>query len=154
MTVTGEYDTVMLAIGRKIITDQLNLENAGITFLANGKFKANLDESLDKPHIFGVGDVLDGRLELTPVAIEAGRRVARRLFGKSKSLMNYDTIPTTVFTPLEYGSVGLSEEDANKKYGPDDIEVYHTYFQPLEWQYNKAHNSKRNCYVKIITVIS
>mgnify|MGYP001159307151 FL=1 len=70
---TADYDTVLLAVGRKIITDQLCLEKAGITCCPNGKFKANPDESLDKPHIFGVGDVLEGRLELTPVAIEAGR---------------------------------------------------------------------------------
>jgi len=133
MTVTGEYDTVMLAIGRKIITDMLNLANAGITCLPNGKFKANDDESLDKPHIFACGDVLDGRLELTPVAIEAGRRIARRLFAGSTKLMNYDTIPTTVFTPLEYGCCGLSEEEAIKRFGNDNIEVYHSIFSPLEW---------------------
>lgn len=153
MTVTGEYDTVLLAIGRKIITDQLNLENAGITCLPNGKFRANPDESLDKPHIFGVGDVLESRMELTPVAIETGRRVVRRLFGGSKKLMCWDTIPTTVFTPLEYGCCGLSEEDAIKRHGDDNIEIYHTLFAPLEWQYNKAHTSKRDCYVKIICLI-
>lgn len=133
MTVTGEYDTVMLAIGRKIITDMLNLANAGITCLPNGKFKANDDESLDKPHIFACGDVLEGRLELTPVAIEAGRRITRRLFAGSTKLMNYDTIPTTVFTPLEYGCCGLSEEEAIKRFGNDNIEVYHSIFSPLEW---------------------
>lgn len=109
------------------------MENAGITSLKNGKFKANPDESLDKPHIFGVGDVLEGRLELTPVAIAAGRRLARRLFNGSTVLMNYDTIPTTVFTPLEYGSCGLSEEEAIKRHGDENIEVYHTFFSPLEW---------------------
>lgn len=133
----------MLAIGRKIITDMLNLANAGITCLPNGKFKANDDESLDKPHIFACGDVLDGRLELTPVAIEAGRRIARRLFAGSTKLMNYDTIPTTVFTPLEYGCCGLSEEEAIKRFGNDNIEVYHSIFSPLEWQYNKGYTSKR-----------
>jgi len=72
-------------------------------------------------------------MELTPVAIEAGRRVARRLFGGSTKLMNYDTIPTTVFTPLEYGCIGLSEEDAIKRHGDSNIEIYHTIFSPLEW---------------------
>jgi pyruvate/2-oxoglutarate dehydrogenase complex dihydrolipoamide dehydrogenase (E3) component len=101
--------------------------------LPNGKFRANADESLNKPHVFAVGDVLDGRLELTPVAIEAGRRVVRRLFGGSNKLMNYDTIPTTVFTPLEYGCCGLSEEEAIKRHGDANIEIYHTIFSPLEW---------------------
>ncbi len=57
--------------------------------------------------------MLESRLELTPVAIEAGKRLSRRLFGGSKRMMNWDTIPTTVFTPLEYGSCGFSEEAAS-----------------------------------------
>jgi thioredoxin reductase (NADPH) len=50
--------------------------------------------------------------------------------------MDYDNIATTVFTPLEYGAIGLSEEDAIKKFGEDAIEIYHTHFKPLEWNYN------------------
>jgi len=133
ITLSGEYDTVLLAVGRKIITDQLDLAKAGITSLPSGKLRANDDESLNIPHIFGVGDVLEGRLELTPVAIEAGKRLSRRLFGGSTKLMNYNTIPTTVFTPLEYGSVGYSEEAATAKFGEENIEIYHSVFQPLEW---------------------
>ena len=128
MSIFGDYDTVMLAVGRKIITDQLNLQNAGIESLPSGKFKANKDESLNKPHVFACGDALEGRPELTPVAIETGKRIARRLFSAKKTLMNYDTIPTTVFTPLEYGCIGLSEEDAIKKHGDENIEIYHTFF--------------------------
>ena len=75
-SITDEYDTVLLAIGRKIIADQLNLANAGLETLPSGKFRANPDESLQKSHIFACGDVLEGKLELTPVAIEAGRRIA------------------------------------------------------------------------------
>jgi pyruvate/2-oxoglutarate dehydrogenase complex dihydrolipoamide dehydrogenase (E3) component len=47
--------------------------------------------------------------------------------------MDYDLVPTTVFTPLEYGCCGPSEEDAKKQYGADNIKTYHTEFQPLEW---------------------
>lgn len=153
LTVTGEYDTVLLAIGRKIITDQLNLDAAGVVCEPNGKIKTNEDESTNVPNIHAVGDVKFGGLELTPVAIEAGKRLSRRLFNKSYQLMNYHTIPTTVFTPLEYGSCGWSEEDAIKEYGDERIEIYHTTFQPLEWQYNKAFNSKRLCYVKLVCLI-
>lgn len=150
LTVTGEYDTVLLAIGRKVCTDQLNLDAAGITVEKNGKFHLNAGEVLDKPHLFGIGDVLQGNLELTPVAIESGKRLSRRLFGGSTQMMNYKTIPTTVFTPLEYGNCGYMEEDALAEFGDENIETYHTSFTPLEWQYNKGFNSKRNCYVKII----
>ena len=65
-----------------------------------------------------------GRPELTPVAIMAGRLLAKRLYGDSSELMDYDKVPTTVFTPLEYGTVGWSEEKADEIYGHDSVEVY------------------------------
>lgn len=63
-----------------------------------------------------VGDVVDGTPELTPSAIMAGRLLAKRLFGSSDQMMNYKLIATTIFTPLEMGTVGLSEEEAIAKY--------------------------------------
>jgi thioredoxin reductase (NADPH) len=63
------------------------------------------------------------RPELTPVAIQAGKLLARRLYGGSQELMDYDDIATTVFSPLEYGCVGLTEEEAIKRYTEDNIEV-------------------------------
>lgn len=59
---------------------------------------------------------------------------------------------TTVFTPVEYGCIGLSEEDANAKYGAQDIEIYHTHFTPLEW--TVAHREENACYVKLVCVKS
>ena len=66
------------------------------------------------PHIYAVGDVLEGRPELTPVAIHAGRLLARRMFAGGSQHMDYENVATTVFTPLEYGCVGLSEEVASE----------------------------------------
>ena len=70
-----------------------------------------------------MGDILLGKLELTPVAIQAGKLLARRLFSDSKQHCDYVNVATTVFTPLEYGAIGLTEEDAEKIYGKDKIEV-------------------------------
>ena len=70
---------------------------------------------------------------MTPVAIQAGVNLMRRLFGGSKEPMDYVNICTTVFTPIEYSCVGLSEDDAKEKFGDDGIEVYHREFVPLEW---------------------
>ena len=67
--------------------------------------------------------------------------------------MDYDNVPTTVFTPQEYGCVGLTDEEAESKYGEENIEVFHTEFSPLEYQYNKSFNKERPCYVKIVCVI-
>ena len=66
-----------------------------------------------------------GRPELTPVAIKTGKLLSERLFNNGKKLMNYEFIATTVFTPIEYGCVGYSEEEAEKIYGKDEITVYH-----------------------------
>ena len=70
-----------------------------------------------------MGDVLEGKQELTPVAIQAGKLLARRLFGDSKLHCDYINVATTVFTPLEYGAIGLAEEDAEMIYGSDKIQV-------------------------------
>lgn len=66
---------------------------------------------------------MKGRPELTPVAIKTGKLLARRLFSNSDELMDYTVIPTTVFTPIEYATVGLSEESAISNYEKDNVEV-------------------------------
>lgn len=65
--------------------------------------------------------------------------------------MDYDNVATTVFTPLEYGCCGLTEDEAKERFGDANISTYHTQFKPLEWSYDKmAHQGKRACYVKVI----
>jgi thioredoxin reductase (NADPH) len=64
--------------------------------------------------------------------------------------MDYKNVPTTVFTPIEYGAVGYSEEDAKNKFGADNISTYHTEFKPLEWSYRKTGRPEIDCYVKVL----
>ena len=86
-------------------------------------------EQTNVDHIYAIGDVVDESsagglaLELTPVAIQAGQFLSKRIFGKSDVKMDYINVATTVFTPIEYGAIGLSEEDAIKKLGEENIEV-------------------------------
>jgi len=63
--------------------------------------------------------------------------LSKRLFDNGTELMDYNLVPTTVFTPLEYGCCGMSDEDAKSKYGSEGISAYHTTFVPLEWAFNK-----------------
>jgi pyruvate/2-oxoglutarate dehydrogenase complex dihydrolipoamide dehydrogenase (E3) component len=72
--------------------------------------------------------------------------------------VNYNNIATTVFTPIEYGAIGLSEEDAYNKYiffiqiqryGEDNVDCYHTHFKPLEWNFLSDHTDD-SCYVKVL----
>lgn len=85
--------------------------------------------------IFVIGDAADnGPVELTPVAIQAGELLASRLFAPHLGCpkMDYNLIATTIFTPAEYGCVGLSEEAAAAKFGADKLEVFMTEFSSLE----------------------
>lgn len=130
-TLTEIYDTVMFATGRDADTSCLQLENAGVKTAKNGKFDT-VQEQTNVPHIFAIGDVCNGKQELTPVAIQAGTLLSRRLFTNSSVQMDYDNVATTVFTPLEYGTTGLSEEDAIERYGEQNIESFLTKFTALE----------------------
>ncbi|XP_064632465.1 thioredoxin reductase 1, cytoplasmic-like [Lineus longissimus] len=150
--VVGEYNTVLFGIGRDACTAGIGLEGVGVQLNPkNGKVIAKNEQS-SIPHIYAIGDILDGKLELTPVAIQAGRLLAKRLFGGQTAQCDYRNVPTTVFTPLEYGCVGYSEEEAVAEFGAENLEVYHGNLWPLEW--TVAHREESVCYVKLICVIS
>uniref|UniRef100_A0A8C7C3D7 Thioredoxin reductase 3 n=1 Tax=Oncorhynchus kisutch TaxID=8019 RepID=A0A8C7C3D7_ONCKI len=114
----------------------------------NGKVPVNDEEQTNVPHIYAIGDILEGKWELTPVAIQAGKLLARRLYAGASLKCDYVNVPTTVFTPLEYGACGHSEEKAIELYGQDNLEVYHSLFWPLEFTVPNRDNNK--CYSKII----
>lgn len=146
----GEFDTVLMAVGRKALTNELKARDAGIELDdRNSKVVAKLEQT-NVPNIFAVGDVLQDKPELTPVAVQAGKLLAARLYGSSKTLMDYDNVATTIFSPLEYGCVGLSEESAISKFGEDNIEVYHAFYKPLEFFI--PQRSPARCYLKVVCV--
>ena len=142
----------MFAIGRYATSAALDLDAAGLKAEANGKFLVNESDQTNVNHIYAIGDVQHGKLELTPSAIKAGNLLARRLFGNGTELMDYDLVPTTVFTPLEYGAIGLTEVDAKAKFGAENIDTFHTKFKALEWSFHKFDPIAENerCYVKVL----
>nr|XP_013000503.2 thioredoxin reductase 3 [Cavia porcellus] len=143
------YNTVLLAIGRDTYVRKIGLEKIGVSISErSGKIPVNDVEQTNVPHIYAIGDILEGKPELTPVAIQAGKLLARRLFGGSLEKCDYINIPTTVFTPLEYGCCGLSEEAAIEVYKNENLEVFHSFFLPLEW--TVARRESNTCYAKII----
>uniref|UniRef100_A0A2L2XZH9 thioredoxin-disulfide reductase (NADPH) n=1 Tax=Parasteatoda tepidariorum TaxID=114398 RepID=A0A2L2XZH9_PARTP len=146
--IADEYDTVLFAIGRDSCTTGIGLETVGVKVNPkNGKIPV-VNEQTNVPYIYAIGDILEGKPELTPVAIEAGLLLARRLYGDSSTQCDYNNIATTVFTPLEYGCIGFSEEKAIDTYGEENIEVYHSNLTPLEW--TVAHREGNVCYAKLI----
>ena len=146
---TEDFDTVLFAIGRDPCTKGLGLEEVGVRLdEKSGKVIHNDHEQTSVDNIYGIGDILVGKPELTPTAIQAGSLLADRLFAGATKLMDYVNVCTTVFTPLEYGCCGLSEDDAVAQYGEDAIEVYHQRFTPLEW--TVPHREENVCSAKLV----
>lgn len=144
---SDEYDTVLWAIGRKGLVRDLSLEAAGVAY-KDDKIPVDEAEQTNVENIYAVGDIIQGRPELTPVAIHAGRLLARRLFGGSTQNMDYTEVATTVFSPLEYACVGLSEEAAIQKFGEENVEVFHGFYKPTEFFI--PQKSVRHCYLKAV----
>ena len=123
----SEFDTVLVATGRTPATDYLNLPKHASIHPASGKLVADPLTCLVQGTgaIYAVGDCVLGSPELTPVAIRDGEMLVRRLFNNEPhAVFDKRFIPTTVFTPSEYGCVGLSEEEAIKKYAASNVDSY------------------------------
>ena len=149
----NEFNTVIFAIGRTADTDGLNLGSVGVaTAESSKKIIADERERSNVENVYAIGDVLEGKPELTPVAIQAGKLLARRIVGSGQALTDYNLVPTTVFTPLEYGCCGYAEEDAISTFGKESIEIYHSGLWPLEW--TVAHRPEGTCYAKLIVNVS
>ena len=112
-TNTGkEFDSngLLFATGRKPFLEGLKLEQAGIETLEN-KIKVDSESKTNISNIFAIGDVTD-RINLTPVAIDEGRKFADRNYGESDRKVNYDFVPYAVFSQPEIASVGITEDKA------------------------------------------
>ncbi|VDL65391.1 unnamed protein product [Nippostrongylus brasiliensis] len=151
---TDVYDTVVWAMGRDPQNDNLNLAGAVVeTDRSSGRIVVAEDDRTSAQDVYAIGDIALGRPELTPTAIRAGQLLAQRLFGGGSQLMTYDTVPTTVFTPLELGTIGLTEERASEQFGVDAIEVYHSHFTPFEYVIPQDPSAAQ-CYAKVICLRS
>uniref|UniRef100_A0A8C1BKJ7 thioredoxin-disulfide reductase (NADPH) n=1 Tax=Cyprinus carpio carpio TaxID=630221 RepID=A0A8C1BKJ7_CYPCA len=141
----GEYNTSS-RLGLR--SPSANIESVSVPPSRNGKIPVNDEEQTSVPHIYAIGDILEGKWELTPVAIQAGKLLARRLYAGASLKCDYVNVPTTVFTPMEYGSCGYPEEKAVEIYGQENLEIYHSLFWPLEFTVPGRDNNR--CYAKII----
>ena len=143
-----EFDTVLLATGRKADCSKINIQNIGVNLAKSGKIIVDQFEKTNIDNIYAIGDIAEGRPELAPPAIKAGKLLAARLYGGKTEIVNYESIATTVYAKIEYGSCGLSEEAAIEKYGKENIKVYHTDFVPVEWTFDMEN--EESCYIKVI----
>jgi thioredoxin reductase (NADPH) len=145
--ISEEFDTVLVATGRTPDVQQLGLDSLGIQVHPQSGKLVVQNEQTNIPHIYAIGDIIEGGLELTPVAILAGKLLSKRLFGNGTETMRYDLIPSVVFTPLEMGVVGITEEDARQQYGEQNVDAYLSQFVPLEWS---LQENAANCFAKVV----
>jgi glutathione reductase (NADPH) len=121
------FDCVLWAVGRRSDHSDLGLERAGVHVDAKNFVVTDAWQATNVPGIFAVGDVT-GRAPLTPVAIAAGRRLSDRLFdGQKDRKLDYQLIPTVVFTHPPIGTVGMTEPEARTAHG-DRVRIYSTSF--------------------------
>jgi len=129
--VLAGFDAVIFAIGRRPATRELGLESVGVETDDDGYIPVDRYQRTCASGIFAIGDAT-GQAELTPVAIAAGRRLADRIWGGRKGRhLDYDLIPSAIFSHPPIGTVGLTEAEARAKFGDDDVEVYTTTFTPM-----------------------
>lgn len=139
---------VIWATGRRPNVDGLELEKAGVTLNQRGFIQVDEYQNTVVDGIYALGDVT-GEKELTPVAIKAGRTLSERLFyGKTNAKMDYTTIPTVVFSHPAIGTVGLTEDQAIKEYGQDNIKVYKSSFASM---YSAVTSHRQESRFKLIT---
>ena len=142
------FDCVLWAIGRESNVAGLDLQQAGVTLDDGGFVVTDEFQNTNVAGLYAIGDVT-GRAALTPVAIAAGRRLSDRLFGgKADRRLDYNMIPTVVFTHPPIGTVGASEAEARAQYG-DSVKVYVADFTPM---YHALTARKSHTDMKLVCV--
>lgn len=136
------------AIGREPATDQIGLEQIGVKTDEKGYIIVDQFQNTNVENIYAVGDIIKGGVELTPVAVAAGRRLSERLFNnKPNEHLDYNLIPTVVFSHPPIATIGMSEQQAIEKYGQDQIKIYQSQFTPM---YSAITQHRQPCKMKLV----
>ena len=146
---TITVDCLIWAIGRAANTSGFGLEMTGVKLTEKGTIDSDEFENTSVPGIYALGDVT-GKLDLTPVAVKAGRQLSERLFNnKADAKLDYTDVATVVFSHPVIGSVGLTEEKAIAKYGAENIKVYKSSFTPM---YTALGDNRQPSTMKLVTL--
>ena len=131
-----EADAVFYATGRRPMLDNLGLENTQVSLDKRGYVQVDELYQTTEPSIIAIGDMI-GRVQLTPVALAEGMAVARRLFKPEQyRAVDYQLIPTAVFSLPNIGTVGLSEEQA--KADGYNVQVFESRFRPMQLSFSAS----------------
>jgi glutathione reductase (NADPH) len=124
-----EVDQVLYAIGRRPLTADLGLENAGVEVSPSGAVVVDEYSRTNVPGIYAIGDITD-RIQLTPVAIHEGMALTATLFDGRPTPVDHADVPSAVFSQPSIGSVGQTEEEARKDFGA--VEIFRSRFRALK----------------------
>jgi glutathione reductase (NADPH) len=142
-------DCIVWAIGREPNTADLHLQAAGVMVAEDGYVTVDKYQNTSMPGIYAVGDIT-GQVELTPVAVAAGRRLSERLFnGKPDEHLDYQNIPTVVFSHPPIGTVGMTEPEARAKFGDAAVTVYQSAFTAM---YTAVTRHRQPARMKLVCV--
>nr|WP_314740063.1 glutathione-disulfide reductase [uncultured Haemophilus sp.] len=144
------FDVFIWAIGREPATDVINLEVTGVKTNERGQIIVDKFQNTNVEGIYAVGDIIEGGIELTPVAVAAGRRLSERLFNnKPNEHLDYNLVPTVVFSHPPIGTVGLTEPQAIEQYGAENVKVYKSSFTAM---YTAVTQHRQPCRMKLVCV--
>lgn len=147
-----EVDEVVWTIGRKSL---INIGLDKVDVKLNDKEQVDVDkfQQSSNPKILSLGDVV-GKVELTPVAIAAGRKLSNRLFSGDQAFaedhLDYSNVPSVIFSHPEAGSIGLSCKEAKEKYGEDQIKIYKSKFNAMYYAMMENDEMKSPTSYKIV----
>ncbi|EEX51245.1 glutathione-disulfide reductase [Pasteurella dagmatis] len=145
-----DVDCLVWAIGREPATDVINLAATGVKTNERGFIKVDKYQNTNVKGIYAVGDIIEGGIELTPVAVAAGRRLSERLFNnKPNEHLDYNLVPTVVFSHPPIGAIGLTEPKAIEQYGKENVKVYKSSFTPM---YSAVTQHRQPCRMKLVCV--
>ncbi|MFA9486108.1 MULTISPECIES: glutathione-disulfide reductase [unclassified Moraxella] len=139
-------EKLIWATGRKANTDQLNLDKVGVKTNNKGEIIVDEYQNTSVDNIFAVGDIIQNGIQLTPIAVAAGRRLSERLFNsKPNERLDYHNVPSVIFSHPPVGTVGLSEKEAKAQF--DDVKVYTSTFTPM---LSAITSHRQPCKMKLI----
>lgn len=145
---TLKTDCLIWGTGRKPNTANLNLDKVGVKTDNKGYIITDDTFNTNVEGIYAVGDVIAGGVPLTPVAVASGRRLSERLFNNNpKPPIDYKMVPTVIFSHPPIATIGLSEQDAIKQFGEDNVKVYKSSFTPM---FSAVTSHREPCLMKLI----
>ncbi|KAJ3346869.1 Glutathione reductase [Entophlyctis luteolus] len=135
------FEELVWAVGREPNTEPLNLGSTDVKLNSGGYIAVNEYQDTDVEGIHALGDVC-GVAQLTPVAIAAGRKLSDRLFGgKPNAKLDYNNIPSVIFSHPTCGSVGLTEAEARAKF--PDVKIYRTKFTQMHYAMTENYGENK-----------